>query len=315
MPQFRKKPVVVEATQFFPERKPWPTGVRQRTSSVCSDPQCGDSTWDHDCDLGSPIDEWEVITIHRQAAQVVSGDWIITEPDGEHHYPCKPDIFKASYVEVANAPHKLDAEGLLAMYIDALNEAKPPGHRTMFVDEQSRSDALRFAEAFLRRLGSPPIRTWDQRAADALADEVDVLVRRKAIDSRSPAADALLGYRNPPMTERSDRLVKLEAIPRCADCEANLEYIVRMAIGTVRIDDKTAVCFPCWHRRYPKVPELPVFEFEYTNHRGKNSRRRVIPERVLFNQTWWHPEPQWLLDAWDVDKNARCTFAMKDIHA
>lgn len=52
---------------------------------------------------------------------------------------------------------------------------------------------------------------FTRRAADALADEVAVLVRRKIIDSRSPAADALLDYRNPPSTERADRMAKLEA--------------------------------------------------------------------------------------------------------
>lgn len=51
----------------------------------------------------------------------------------------------------------------------------------------------------------------DRRCADALADEVDVLVRTRIIDSRSPAADALLDYRNgKPTTERSDRIVALE---------------------------------------------------------------------------------------------------------
>lgn len=49
------------------------------------------------------------------------------------------------------------------------------------------------------------------RCADAIADEVAVLVRRKVIDSRSPAADALLDYREPPSTERADRLAQLEA--------------------------------------------------------------------------------------------------------
>lgn len=55
------------------------------------------------------------------------------------------------------------------------------------------------------------VRTFRSRAADALADEVDVLVRRKEIDSRSPAADALLSFRDPPSTERSCRLAALEA--------------------------------------------------------------------------------------------------------
>lgn len=47
--------------------------------------------------------------------------------------------------------------------------------------------------------------------AERLADEVDVLIARKVIDSRSPAADALLDMRSPnPRTERSSRLARLE---------------------------------------------------------------------------------------------------------
>ena len=43
-------------------------------------------------------------------------------------------------------------------------------------------------------LARAPHRPFDVRAADVLADEVAVLVRRKVIGSRSPAADALLDY-------------------------------------------------------------------------------------------------------------------------
>ncbi len=56
------------------------------------------------------------------------------------------------------------------------------------------------------------MRTFKDRAADALADEVAVLVQRKVIDSRSPAADALLDFRNPPMSEHSSRMVTLEVV-------------------------------------------------------------------------------------------------------
>jgi hypothetical protein len=37
------------------------------------------------------------ITIHGQETSVDPGDWIITEPDGIHHYPCKPDVFAKRY--------------------------------------------------------------------------------------------------------------------------------------------------------------------------------------------------------------------------
>ena len=53
--------------------------------------------------------------------------------------------------------------------------------------------------------------TFDKRCADRLAEEVAVLVLRKVIDSRSPAADALLDYRDPPSTEHADRLAKADA--------------------------------------------------------------------------------------------------------
>lgn len=53
-------------------------------------------------------------------------------------------------------------------------------------------------------------KTFDELAADRLADEVAVLVTNGYLDSRSAAADALLDYRNPPRSPRSDRLADLE---------------------------------------------------------------------------------------------------------
>ena len=55
------------------------------------------------------------------------------------------------------------------------------------------------------------IATMELLCADVLADEVAALVRLKTIDSRSPAADALLSYRDPPSTERADLLASLRA--------------------------------------------------------------------------------------------------------
>jgi hypothetical protein len=53
--------------------------------------------------------------------------------------------------------------------------------------------------------------------------------------------------------------------------------------------------------------------FTYTNHRGEISVRLVIPQAVIFGHTRWHPKPQWLLEAFDCQKNAPRSFAMKDI--
>ena len=56
---------------------------------------------------------------------------------------------------------------------------------------------------------------------------------------------------------------------------------------------------------------------DYTNYRGERSVRVVIPVEGgnRFGSTEFHPEPQWLLEAHDVEKNALRTFAMRDIHS
>ena len=79
MPKFRKKPVVVEAQQWFPGKEV--PGVTVPDSYL---------------GVARPF----VVTIHGQKAYLDPGDWIIPEPDGEHFYPCKPDIFEQTYEPV-----------------------------------------------------------------------------------------------------------------------------------------------------------------------------------------------------------------------
>lgn len=54
-------------------------------------------------------------------------------------------------------------------------------------------------------------------------------------------------------------------------------------------------------------------EIIYTNYRGQTNTRKIIPEKVWYGSTQWHPEKQWLLDAHDVSKDALRNFAVKDI--
>lgn len=80
MGQYRKKSVVVEAVQWFkhgdhPAVKRRPEAYMQDCPGVC--------------DIG------EIETLEGPHL-VRSGDWIITGVKGEH-YPCKPDIFEATY--------------------------------------------------------------------------------------------------------------------------------------------------------------------------------------------------------------------------
>ncbi len=79
--KFRKKPVVVEAEQFLENQIPLP--LSNHGPVVCLD------------DKG-----WCVTTIHGQKIEITYGDWIIWEGKDFFAYPCKPDIFEATYEEV-----------------------------------------------------------------------------------------------------------------------------------------------------------------------------------------------------------------------
>ena len=79
--KFRKKPIVIEATQWFPN-----SGIYH------------DGVW---CDQEGPdAGKPYVITIHNQRAYLAAADWILPEPKPGHFYPCKPDIFEATYEPV-----------------------------------------------------------------------------------------------------------------------------------------------------------------------------------------------------------------------
>lgn len=49
----------------------------------------------------------------------------------------------------------------------------------------------------------------------------------------------------------------------------------------------------------------------YTNHRGETGLRRFVPHQLWFGWTVWHPEPQWLIIAWDLEKEALRYYALK----
>ena len=85
--KFRKKPVVIEATQWFkngdhPEVKPVYTHGPN------------DEHWHPTV----PTGEGWIKTLEGDM-RVTPGDWIITGVKGEH-YPCKPDIFEMTYERV-----------------------------------------------------------------------------------------------------------------------------------------------------------------------------------------------------------------------
>lgn len=53
--------------------------------------------------------------------------------------------------------------------------------------------------------------------------------------------------------------------------------------------------------------------FDYVNWKGEFGHREVKVEEILFGSTDYHKKEQWLMKAWDMNKQAERIFAMKDM--
>jgi hypothetical protein len=105
MLKFRQKPIVIEAMQWNPDAlmwyelplSQWPNGVRKTSYREVSE-LLGTSG----CSKEPPYWSWDrmaVVDTMEGKHAVSPGDWIITGVKGEK-YPCKPDIFEATYEPV-----------------------------------------------------------------------------------------------------------------------------------------------------------------------------------------------------------------------
>ncbi len=113
MAKFRKKPVVIEATQWFkngdhpedgterfpPESKFSGELLEGKVVRYFRRPDVsGDTTCQHEhCGQTMHVHGW--IDTMEGGHIVCPGDWVITGVKGER-YPCKPDIFAATYEPV-----------------------------------------------------------------------------------------------------------------------------------------------------------------------------------------------------------------------
>lgn len=83
MPKFRKKPVVIEAIQWDGTEGVWNAILNMGCAP------------DQTQDMGNAIS----ITTSEGVMRANLGDWVIKGIKGEF-YPCKPDIFEATYEQV-----------------------------------------------------------------------------------------------------------------------------------------------------------------------------------------------------------------------
>ena len=113
MAKYRKKPNVIEATQWFkngdhPDDHTVDMTLKEgavvryyRSPTISGDVDC------HHCQKTMHVHGW--IDTLEGGHTVCPGDWIITGVKGEH-YPCKPDIFEATYEAVAKVDPLIDVE-------------------------------------------------------------------------------------------------------------------------------------------------------------------------------------------------------------
>jgi hypothetical protein len=59
--------------------------------------------------------------------------------------------------------------------------------------------------------------------------------------------------------------------------------------------------------------DASIVTVSYINHKENLSLRRIRPIRIWFGSTAWHPEPQWFLEVFDLDKMETRDFAMSGL--
>jgi predicted DNA-binding transcriptional regulator YafY len=62
-----------------------------------------------------------------------------------------------------------------------------------------------------------------------------------------------------------------------------------------------------------KMQKSGELKFKYKNWEGKMAVRSVKPIKFWFGETRWHPQKQWFLKAYDLEKKAERDFAARDI--
>ena len=110
MTKYRKKPVVIDATQWFKNRDHPHDGhdtfkgsdgfIHRREGKVVRYFRRPDAPGERPCAIcGELTNAHGWIDTLEGGHVVCPGDWIITGVQGEH-YPCKPDIFVETYERV-----------------------------------------------------------------------------------------------------------------------------------------------------------------------------------------------------------------------
>lgn len=92
--------------------------------------------------------------------------------------------------------------------------------------------------------------------------------------------------------------------------QAEYDPLIDGAVWNLDVEGLTdAVMALLASSRPPPQPDPPV-TVTYTNWQGETAERHIIPVGLWWGVTEWHPRSGWLLDAWDVDRQAMRSFSL-----
>lgn len=106
----RKRPIVVDAIRYGDENGQWSTGIVAEVAKFMSGRSMSEGMTEHQIidylqptGLWNPPENAELLlwdgVAHESWLPLALGDWVIKGVNGEF-YPCKPDIFEATYEPV-----------------------------------------------------------------------------------------------------------------------------------------------------------------------------------------------------------------------
>lgn len=93
------------------------------------------------------------------------------------------------------------------------------------------------------------------------------------------------------------------------------ETILKAATALDHIKRTSAPSVPPDIQGEPRDIEKPMLVFQYRNWRDEVAERHVIPQRVWWGSTEFHPIGCWLLTAYDLDRQAMRDFDIRGINA
>lgn len=215
--KFKSKPTVIEAEQFTDPDRP-PKGVE----------------WCHTDLSGKRLG---VKTINGHYVPVNLGDWIITEPDGVHHYPCDPKVFEERYSPLEEPKTKRPDQSNLARFQIFL--AVIQGVGSLCGDDGAANLVKRADDLWAAYNGEESV-TVDEQRVKELEEELatarhDLQYLAKGVDEAIEILDRLFPLSDGKTLDRENWIYALRALEKGQRIRGHQEFLENASKFSERI--------------------------------------------------------------------------------